>query len=151
MTELANLTQGLTGVLPYSAAAELASPTMARLLQLDALYLTPAFSRFISLYANLALAMVDSNASFLHVFLAAFVSTLFLFMLFVFLPQITATNREIVQKRGLLLLVPGEVVYGSVALKTFVDDIFSADSGIVGGVPAPSRARRRHGGSVAPV
>lgn len=145
--DLALLKRGTLGAEEYSIGAELSSAEMTKLLQIDALYLTPAFAHFTSFYSRTAQHTIEVNSSFLHISLAVFLTVLITFMVLIFLPQISATNCEIVSKRGLLLCIPGEVINGHDRLKCLVDDIISADSGISSdGGATILRSKKRGGG-----
>ena len=147
-TELRKLAAELPGALNYSFAAEWAQGVIPQLEQLDALYLTPALFRFVGLYSNAAQGTLSTCIFFLNTFLGCFVSLLVLFTGAAFLPQVTSTNREIMQKRNLLLQLPLEVVHGVPQLKRFVEDILAAESSGSAGADAGARRKRAR---VAPV
>jgi hypothetical protein len=141
-TELRKLAAELPGSLNYSFAAEWSQSVIPQLEQLDALYLTPALFRFVGLYSNAAQYTLSSCTFFLDAFLGCFVSLLVLFTVVAFLPQVSSTNREIMQKRNLLLQLPLEVVHGVPQLKRFVEDILSAESSGSAGADAGARRKR---------
>jgi hypothetical protein len=141
-TELRKLAAELPGSLNYSFAEEWSQGVIPQLEQLDALYLTPALFRFVGLYSNAAQATLGSCVFFLNTFLSCFVSLLVLFTVVAFLPQVSSTNREIMQKRNLLLQLPLEVVHGVPQLKRFVEDILSAESSGSAGADAGARRKR---------
>ena len=141
-TELRKLAAELPGALNYSFAAEWGQGVIPQLEQLDALYLTPALFRFVGLYSTAAQGTLSSCTFFLDAFLGCFVSLLVLFTAVAFLPQVTSTNREIMQKRNLLLQLPLEVVHGVPQLKRFVEDILAAESSGSAGADAGARRKR---------
>ena len=140
-TQLRKLAAETPGALNFSFAAEWNQSVIAQLEQMDALYVTPALFRFVGMYSRAAQAVLASCTSFLNIFLGCFVSLLVVYMAAAFMPQVASTNREIMQKRNLLLQLPVEVVHGVPQLKRFVEDILAADSG-VSAVDAGARRKR---------
>ena len=119
---------GLTGVLPYSAQAELNSDDLLWVTQVDALFLSPAFLTLAQLYCNTGMAMIMAFNSFSIIFLYVFVVSFVVYIVLVYLPALSAENRDIQAKRTMLLFLPPQVVMSTKSLRGLVNDILAEDA-----------------------
>lgn len=115
----------VNGTLNYSMAATFASDAMLWLTTADALFVGPGLMHLCTLYFNAGDAQITSLLNFITVFTTAFYVSFVLYIVFVFLPQVTATNKDIAFKRSMLLLLPAPVINSSFS-KT-LEAIFSED------------------------
>jgi hypothetical protein len=115
------------GTLNYSIASELRSPEMQWLVQADALFITPGFDWLTQLYFQQGQNLVVWLASFITIFTASFYSIFLTYTAFFYVPQIRATNHDIVSKKSILLFIPYAVIQGAPALHKIVNSIFTED------------------------
>ena len=132
----------LAGWTNYSVAGELASDDVKWLRAADALYLTPAFISFITLYNEDVQYLIDNHIYTMHIILAVFLSLLTLALAIIFLPRIIMTNKDVKQKQNLLLLIPGEIVVREEDLRYAMTSIMSNEGSIAAGY-SKALAKRR--------
>jgi hypothetical protein len=108
----------------------------------DALYLTPAFISFITLYNEDVQHLIDLHINTMHIILAIFLSLLTLALAVLFLPRIIMTNKDVKQKQNLLLLIPGEIVVREEDLRYAMTSIMSNEGSIAAGY-SQALAKRR--------
>ena len=104
-------------------------------LEADAMYLTPGFRALAQVYADTASANSAQVVSFLLVFVPVWLFLLLLYICLVFVPLVFRLNMEIQTKRGMLLLLPLEVVAHVKALRELIESISSKDRRAVSSAP----------------
>ena len=111
----------------YSIASELGSPDMQWVMQADEMFITPGFDWLTQLYFHQGQDLVLWLASFITIFTASFYSVFLTYTAFFYVPQIRATNHDIVSKKSILLFIPYAVIQGAPALHKAVNSIFTED------------------------
>jgi hypothetical protein len=90
-------------------------------------YTRPSTPFYRSLQFQEGQSTISWLASFITNFTAIFYCLFLLYMVLFYVPQIRATNSDIVSKKSILLLLPFVVINGVPALAKAVQEIFAED------------------------
>jgi hypothetical protein len=121
------------GSVPNLIANEQALPTMVRVQEADALYISPALYALAGLYDEEATSVIDAFLSFLVLFPSIFMGAYLVMLLVSFIPNVRRSNADLVQKRALLLSLPPVVIARTPALASLIDEILVTDAEMGGG------------------